>query len=300
MRDIAHALGRVVSTITYEITKNSAAGEYNPHKAQHKAYVRRHAASFRGKSVATYKELRSFVEKHLLAGQSPAGISGRIKNHEKFLPSISKDTIYRYLRSPYGIIVRLLLNKKKRPKLGAKRKDILERVFIDKRPKVIEKRGRVGDVEGDFIVSGRSGHGILLVVTCRKLRVSFLEVIHEISIDEVHRAFVKIKQRFPEMRSLTLDNDILFKMHKTLAELLKVKIYFCHPYHSWEKGGVENLNGFIRRYICKGSDLSRYNRTEIKLVEERCNARFLKCLDYFTPAEALARYRRKQKTAGKL
>lgn len=299
MRDIAHALGRVVSTITYEITKNSVGGEYDPRKAQHKSYVRRHEASFRGKSIATHKELRAFVEKYLLAGQSPAGISGRIKNHEKSLPTISKNTIYRYLRGPYGIIIRLRLNKKKRPKLGTKRRDIPERVFIDKRPKIIEKRGRVGDVEGDFIVSGRSGHGILLVVTCRKLRVSFLEVIHEISIDEVHRAFVKIKQRFPEMRSITLDNDILFKMHKTLAKLLKVKIYFCHPYHSWEKGGVENLNGFIRRYIPKGSDLSRYNKKEIKLIEERCNARFLKCLDYFTPAEALARYRQKQKNSHK-
>lgn len=295
MRDIAHAIGRVVSTISDEIKRNSTDGKYDPHKAQHKSYVRRHTASFRGKSIAAHKELRSFVEKHLLAGQMPAAISGRIKNHEKSLPRTSKDTIYRYLRSPYGIIIGLLLKKKKRPKLGAKRKDILERVFIDKRPKIIEKRGRVGDVEGDFIVSGRSGHGILLVVTCRKLRVSFLEVIHEVSIDEVHRAFVKIKQRFPEMKSLTLDNDILFKMHKTLAELLKVKIYFCHPYHSWEKGGVENLNGFIRRYIPKGSDLSRYNKKEIKLIEERCNARFLKCLNYFTPAEMLARYRQNKK-----
>lgn len=299
LRDIAHALDRSVSTMSEEIRNNSTDGKYDPNKAQHKSYVRRHFASFRGKSVVAFKELRSFVEKHLLAGQSPDAISGRIKHHEKSLPYVSKNTLYRYLRSPYGIIIGLKLKKKKRPKLGAKRKELLERTFIDKRPKIIEKRGRVGDVEGDFIVSGRSGHGILLVVTCRKLRVSFLEILHEISIDEVHRAFVKIKRRFPEMKSLTLDNDILFRMHKTLARLLKVKIYFCHPYHSWEKGGVENLNGFIRRYIPKSSDLSRYSKKEIKLIEKRCNARFLKCLNYFTPDEALARYRLKQKNSPK-
>lgn len=272
-------------------------GKYNPEKAQLKSYIRRHNASFRGKSVIASIELRSFVDKHLLDGQSPEAISGRIKNHEKYLPYVSKDTIYRYLRSPYGKIIGLKLKKKKRLKRSAKIKQLTDRVFIDKRPKIIEKRGRVGDAEGDFIVSGKSGKGILLVVACRKLRVVFLEKIHDVSIDEVHRAFLKIQKKFPEMQTLTLDNDILFKMHKTLSGLLGIKIYFCHPYHSWEKGGIENVNGFIRRYIPKGDDLSLYNKKEIALIENRCNERFMKCLKFNTPNEALAQYREKQKNS---
>lgn len=272
-------------------------GKYDSEKAQLKSYVKRHNASFRGKSVIASIELHSFVNKHLLAGQSPEAISGRIRNHEKHLPYVSKDTIYRYLRSPYGKIIGLQLKKKKRLKRGAKNKQLTERIFIDKRPKIIEKRARVGDAEGDFIVSGKSGKGILLVVTCRKLRMVFLEKIHDVSIDEVHRAFLKIKKKFPEMRSITLDNDILFRMHKTLAQLLEIKIYFCHPYHSWEKGGIENANGFIRRYIPKGSDLSRYSKKEIVLIEKRCNDRFMKCLKFYTPNELLLRYRDKQKNS---
>lgn len=284
-----------MSTISEEINKNSVRGIYNPKKAQHKAYVRRHRAGYRRKKIVFSKELRAFVEKHLLAGQSPAAISGRIKYHEKKLRSVSGNTIYRYLRSPYGRIIGLKLKKKKRPRKGVKKKTLNDRVFIDKRPKIIEKRKRVGDVEADFIVSCRLGRGILLVVVCRKLRMVFLELINNVSIDEVHQAFLRIQARFPEMKSLTLDNDILFNMHRALAALLKLKIYFCHPYHSWEKGGVENANKFIRKYIPKGSSFSRYSKAEIGLVEKKCNQRFLKCLKYSTPEEALNRHRQKQK-----
>lgn len=216
------------------------------------------------------------------------------------MPFVSDNTIYRYLHSPYGKAIKLKLDKKKRRGRGVKKKKLTDRIFIDKRPKIIEKRERVGDVEGDFIVSCKSGRGILLVVVCRKLRMVFLEIIYNVSIDEVHRAFLKIQERFPEIKSLTLDNDILFRMHKTLAELLGLKIYFCHPYHSWEKGGVENANKFIRKYIPKGSDFSRYSKTEIKLLEEKCNQRFMKCLDYATPKEALNIYRQKQKNNQKV
>ncbi|MFH0779357.1 MAG: IS30 family transposase [Parcubacteria group bacterium] len=297
LRDIGIVLKRSASTIFYEIQNNKVREKYDSEKAQLKAYVTRHNASFRGKSIIASIELRSFVDRHLLDGQSPEAISGRIKHHEKHLPYVSKDTIYRYLRSPYGKNIGLKLKKKKRPRRGAKIKPLADRVFIDKRPKIIEKRGRVGDAEGDFIVSCKSGKGILLTATCRKLRAVFLEKISDVSIDDVHCAFLKIQKRFAEMRSITLDNDILFKMHKTLSKLLGIKIYFCHPYHSWEKGGIENANGFIRRYIPKGSDLSRYSKKEIAKIEKRCNSRFMKCLKFYTPNELLFRYRVKQKNS---
>ena len=99
------------------------------------------------------------------------------------------------------------------------------------------------------------------------------------------------------MKSLTLDNDLLFQMHKTLEELLKVPIYFCHPYHSWEKGSVENRNKIIRQFIPKSSDLSRYDKKEIKAVEDYLNDRYLKCLKYATPKEKFKKHRaRKRKT----
>ena len=157
------------------------------------------------------------------------------------------------------------------------------------------KRSRVGDVEADFIVSGKGGKGYLLVLVERKIKITFIEQIIDISIDNVHIAFQNIQSRFPEMKTMTLDNDILFRMHNTLEILLNIPIYFCHPYHSWEKGTVENTNKYIRQYIPKGSDISRYSKGQIRLIEDKCNQRFMKCLDYKTPEEELNEYRLKNK-----
>ena len=230
-------------------------------------------------------------------GQSAEAIAGRIKYREKYLPYASKDTIYRYLKSPYGQLIGIKWKKKIRPKKSRKAAKLEDRVFIDKRPKIIGKRTRVGDLEADFIVSGRGGKGVLLVAICRGLRVVFLELILDVSVDEVHSAFGRIKKKFPEMRTLTLDNDILFRMHKALEKLLNVKIYFCHPYHSWEKGGVENVNMEVRKFIPKGSDLSEYDKEFIHAVEEHLNGRFMKCLKFATPEEKLNEFRKTKKTA---
>jgi len=98
------------------------------------------------------------------------------------------------------------------------------------------------------------------------------------------------------MRTITIDNDILLRRHKELAELLSIEIYFCNPYHSWEKGSVENANKYIRKSIPKGSNISKYSKKFILTVEEKLNRRFMKCLGFHSPAELLAEHR-KQKNA---
>ena len=101
------------------------------------------------------------------------------------------------------------------------------------------------------------------------------------------------------MRTLTIDNDLLFQMHKTLEKLLGVKIYFCHPYHSWEKGTVENRNKIIRKFISKGSNLLQYDNDEVEAVKDFLNDRYLKCLRYATPTERLKTYRAGKKRTKK-
>jgi len=296
LRQIATILQRKVSCISYEIKNNSTNGSYDPHKAQHKAYVKRLNASYRGKKIVANSALKKFVDQSLSDGQSAEGIAGRLKYHEKYLPYTSKDTIYRYMKSPHGKLIGIKWKKKIKPKKSRCATQLADRIFIDKRPKFIEKRTRIGDMEADFIVSGKNGKGIMLTTTCRRLRCSFLELITDVSIDEVHNAFIRIQKRFPEMKTLTLDNDILFRMHRTLEKILSVKIYFCHPYHSWEKGGIENTNMEIRKFIPKGSDLSKYDTETMKIIEQHLNGRFMKCLKYATPEERIMAYR-KQKTA---
>lgn len=277
------------TTIIYEIKNNSTKGKYDPEKANHKSYVKRHKSSFRSSKIIRNKDLREFIETKLCDNQSPEAISGRLKYQEKNLAYVSKNTIYDFLDSAYGKLIKKKRKKLKYRKKRTKVSKLKDRKFIDKRPKIVENRERVGDVEGDFIVSGKNGKGYLLVLIDRKTRYVFIEQILEVTIDNVHEKLLKIKKEFSEMKTLTLDNDILFRMHKTLEKILKIPIYFCHPYHSWEKGSVENINKYIRKYIPKGSDISKYDEEYIKAVQDKCNERFMKCLDYLSPAESLGK-----------
>jgi len=173
---------------------------------------------------------------------------------------------------------------------------LLDRVFIDKRPIYISARKRVGDMEVDFIVSGKGWSGILLVVVDRKIRMVSLELIIKVTIEAVHSAFQRIQVKYPEMKSITLDNDILFRKHKELSTILRILLYFCHPYHSWEKGAAENVNKYICRDIPKGRDLSKIEPSFIVSLEEKLNRRSMKCLDYRTPNETLLFYTKRKRT----
>lgn len=296
-KDIAVALQRSASAISDEIKLNSVKEKYDPKKAHHKAYVRRKYSKYQGMKIVQDKKLREFVDKNLYNDQSPRAIAGRLKKIEKHLSYASKDSIFRYVKSVYGRRIEAYRNKTKpkrqpRKTKGAKLKG---RTFIGKRPKIINARARVGDAEADFIVSGKTGKGILLVVACRKLRVAFIEQILNVNIQNVHRAFKRIKKRFPEIKTITTDNDLLLQRHKELERLLMVKIYFCDPYSSWQKGGVENVNKYIRKYIPKGSDISKYSQYIIKKIERKLNNRIMECLIFLTPYEILEKYRNRKK-----
>ncbi len=299
IRSIARQLGRSHSNILGEIKRNSVRGRYDPIKADHKAYVRRKYAKYQGMKIAENESLKKYVDDHLYDDQSPEAIAGRIAKHEKRLPSISKDSIRRYIKSIHGRRVEYhRIQQKRKRKRGRKRPKttkLQERTFIDKRPKYIQERRHVGDAEADFLLSCKTGKGIILSLADRKIRVGFLEQILRVTIVNVHKAFQKIKERLPELKSISIDNDLLLQKHKELERLLGVKIYFCHPYHSWEKGTIENTNKYIRREIPKGSDISRYSEQFIKKLEDKLNRRYMKVLDYKTPQEKLNEHRKRKK-----
>ena len=293
---------RSPNTIAEEIRRNKVKGRYLPLKAQHKAYVRRKYAKHQGKKIVDHPDLEQEIVSRLKDGQRPGNIAHRITKRERHLPAISKDAIYRWLASPYGAPTTtwLLVHRKKKRRCHRGRPRKLEgRNFIEKRPKIADARGRVGDVEFDFILSGKSGRGILLTVVDRKLRKTFIEKILPVTIPNVERAFLRIKKRYPELRTATTDNDLLLQHHKRLARLLGVKIYFCHPYHSWEKGSIEHVNGVIREDIPKGSDISRYSKRFIQKLEAKINRRPMECLRSFTPDEMLAQHRKRKRSIKK-
>lgn len=295
-RAIARVLGRSVCTISNELKRNEVARSYTPAKAHHKAYARRKEAKFQGMRIAQNKELEQFIHDHLLKQQSPAAIAGRLATGVDGLPFASRDTIERYIRSVHGRKLEYQLKvlkrtnkqrRKKRPPLQS----LGTRKGIDERPDVIQNRGRVGDLEADFIVSGKSGSGYLLTAADRKIRTGFIRRILPVTVSNMEQAFLSVKQVFPELASVTTDNDLLFQHHERLEQMLGVPIYFCDAYASWQKGTIENYNKHIRKYIPKGADISQYNDEYIQFVQGRLNSRFMSVIGYKTPAECLSEHR---------
>lgn len=286
-----------MSTISDELRRNLVRGRYDPAKAQHKAYVKRKYAKYQGMRIVGDGALQKEIEALLWDDQSPAAIAGWLSRRQKRLARVSRDTIYRYIKSPYGRRIEAYRLRKLRRK-GHKRTKVgrlKDRTFIDQRPASINERSRIGDSEGDFVVSGKNGKGMLLVIVDRKARTAFLERILRPTCSAVAEACKRIKKRYPEWKSMTTDNDILFQRHKELERALGIRIYFCHPYHSWEKGSVENVNKHIRKTIPKGSDISRHAKPFIRKLEAKLNRRIMECLTYRTPQEVLQRHRKRTK-----
>jgi len=224
-------------------------------------------------------------------------ISGRIKKHHRGVKNISGAVIRRFIASPYGR--RIEAHRDKLRKKYARRKprpsSMEGKRMINQRPKYINTRSRIGDCEGDFIVSSKNGTGMILNVIDRKSRAPFLEKIHPVSIRTMENGMCRIKKRFPEMKTLTLDNDLLFIHHKQLEKILNLKIYFCHKHSPWEKGSNENRNKLMRKYIPKRSDISKISRKFIQKLEEKLQRRIMKCLNHLMPKEILERHRKKKK-----
>ena len=261
---------------------------YEAEFADHVTYVMRRKNRAIGRKIALHSELNSFIEKHLLDDQSPEEISKRLKRVEKHLPYASASAIRRYIKSPYGRRIeahRAKVFKKKRRNRGLKPRIKDKRPIAD-RPSNINKRWGLGHMEGDFIVSGKSGKGIVLGLRDRKIRKNLLEKILPVSVSGVKRSLLRIKRRYPEMQSITFDNDLLLLEHKRLEQRLGIKIYFCDVHAPWQKPSIENLNKILRRYIPKGSDISKYSRRYIKKLEAKMNRKFMDCLGSLTPDEA--------------
>jgi transposase, IS30 family len=286
---IADKLERSKSNIWYEVKTNSTNGSYDAKKAHHKAYVKRRYSKIQNLKVAMDIDLREYVETQIKDDQSPVAISGRIKHIEKHLQPASPKSIYKFVYSEYGRQIEQHLyqnavKKKGGPKRGTNI-TIDGRTSIEQRPKSVVTREEFGHYEGDFIVSGKDGKGVLLVLVERKTRYPFLMYLEKRDTLTVNQAIEKLLGGLP-VKSLTLDNDISFQKHEVLSELLDATIYFCHPFASHEKGTVENRNKAVRRYVPKKSDLSKMPLSHFSMVEEKLRTRFMKCLRFKTPKEA--------------
>jgi len=291
VRAIARKIKRPRSSVSDEILRNTVHGEYRAKKAEMKTYQRYWKARHQHLKVAMHDGLRRFVEEKLKRFWSPEGIAGRITYVEKSLPSLGKDAVYAFIGSPYGGPLEQYLwyrGKKKKPHVP--RSNLTNRTFIDDRPKSVGLRRFFGDWEVDFIVSGKRGSGALLVLVERKSRYVIIVKLLDRKVATINFVLERLVGAQLHVRSITIDNDVCFRHHPQMSQILGAPIFFCHPYHSWEKGQVEKMNQMIRRFIPKGTNIAKVSEKKIAWVQDILNGRPYKCLGFYTPAEVAAEH----------
>lgn len=300
-KEIARILDVDKSTISREKKRNrkkirakggTRDGPYLASLAHHKAYVRRHDARYQGKKINENDALQAYIIEKLKAYWSPDVISGRMKKERKPFYA-SKTAIYEWLRTARGVqnckyLFSRRYYKKKRRNNKTKKALIPNRRGLTERPKGATNRTRYGHFEEDTVVSGKkTGSKVsLAVIYERKAKYACLRKIDTLSPVLHNRAITSMTSSFSKTLSITFDNGI----ENTKHELLNVPTFFCDPYSSWQKGGVENVNKAIRQFIQKGSDIANYSDDYIARIEKILNQRPRKSLKYLTPREVMEKH----------
>ncbi len=301
-KEIANILKVDKSTISREIQRNrrkirakggTLEGPYEASVAHHKAYLKRRYSKYQGKKIHENDELRKYIIIGLKRYWSPDEIAGRMKL-EKQPFYASKNTIYEWLYSAWGQKYKSYLylkrhSKKKNKKPKAAREMIPNKIGIAARPKGAQNRTRYGHFEGDTAVSGKKYHSktSLSVIYERKAKYIDAKKIKSLKPALFNESIEEMQKKLNKILSLTLDNGIENRYH---AEI-NIDTYFCDPYSSWQKGGVENANKMIRRFIPKGCDIAEYSDKEIAEVVRVLNNKPRKSLKYKTPYEVMIEHK---------
>jgi IS30 family transposase len=293
---IASALDRAPSTINRELRRNSRPtkvwrGGYEPVRAQQLAERRRRWDS-RFK-LARQPDLRNCVGKSLAMGHSPEQIAGRLAlEHGRVI--ISHESIYRFIyhRAAQKDCWHRLLPRRKRTRGRRGRSApivIKQRRSITDRPAEVEGRGTPGHWEADFMLFARCGQG-LLVLHERQTRFNIVKhPVHRkavLTARNIARPLSKLPQAI--RKTISFDNGNEFAEHHRLHKTLGIQTFFCDPHSPWQKGGVENSIGRLRRSLPRKTDLKFITSAALKQIVHRLNNTPRKCLDFKTPAEAFS------------
>ena len=278
IREIANFLGRSPNTISREVNKNTVCGVYTAIKANQKAYQRRWRAKRQCLKVAMDSFLVQFVEAKLELKWTPKSISGYLK--EELSISCSAKAIYKYIEHR-GLEYQLFWrwNKKKGGPKRQKHKGVPDnRKYIEERP----VQNVLGHYELDFIVSKQSAF-VLLVATDRLTKQSYVQKLPNRKRSTISQAFSDMF-RGVTVKSITTDNDIAFRHWSELEDIIQAPIYFCHPYHSWEKGLVENTNRWIRCFVPKRRDIASVTQEDLDEIHAFLNDRPREVIGFRIPS----------------
>src|ERR1700722_20350595 len=292
-RQIAAAMDRSASTICRELKRNGGAQiGYRPAYAQNQAWARR----WRGSRLARQPELREPVLQRLAQGHSPQQVAGRLRV-EQGRGVLSAESIYRFIyaqiRRTNDTDWRNYLPRRKykrgyrRPARDRSPMQLIPlRVPLAQRPAEVLQRSEGGHWEADLMLFSQPGR-VLLVAQERASRLLLIRRQHSKAatpiIHELQRNFAPLPQ--PLRQTVTFDNGAEFSHHQQLHTHLHMQTYFCDAHAPWQKGGIENSIGRLRRLLIRKIHPSRLTQANIDALAHRHNHTPRKCLGYQTPAE---------------
>jgi len=293
--DVAKALGRTEGTISRELQRNrhEQLDEYLPDTAQRKAN-KRQALGRKQRYLDRFPRLKIYVLDRLRAGWTPDLIAGTLRSRGR--RSLTKESIYQFIYSAEGRKLNLRQYLPRTHRIRHKRNGrkhnkgfIPHRVDIARRPKRIEARRQFGHWEGDSV--SYRGHAQRLATQVE--RKSRLLVVLRPQTNQARERASLINHRFSSLptgarRTITFDNGLEFADHQRVTATIGTKVYFAQPYASWQRGSNEHINGLLRRYLPRTTDLDRVTDKELHAIVNQINNRPRKILDYRTPKEVFS------------
>lgn len=280
-------------------------GYYRANSAQCRARVRRRKALQRRPRKLADPVLRQYVQEHLEEHWSPEQIAGRLRREHPGCrwAQISYETLYAWIwqRKRQGDQWHLYLRQGRRKRhrrsrgKADRRGKIPNRTWIDERPAAVAAKQELGHWESDTLV-GKERRGAVISHVERVSQYTVLARLPERNWQRFNAASQEAFARHGRqlalllpLKTTTVDNGQEFRGHEQLSGALGLKVYFAHPYHPWERGLGEQVNGLIRQYLPKGSDLKSVDEQQLQRIEEGLNNRPRKTLNYLTPREVLCK-----------
>lgn len=293
-REIARRLKRDHSIIVREINRNlDGRKHYNADSAQKRAEQK--AKKTNKRKLEKIPRLKDYVKEKIKKDWSPEQIAGRLKHQpppELKGQKVSHEAIYQYIYEGGGryenLFKHLRRGRPKRQKRWARKKR--KKIIIPDRISIHERlilKDEIGHWESDTVICSKQ-KSALSVQYEKSIQLTRLHKLANKSAAETEQALIKTVESVDNelSKTMTFDNGTEGALHASLGKIFGIKTYFCDPYCSWQKGGVENMNGLIRQYLPRSARLDDLSDNEIFLIQEKLNNRPRKGLNFLSPNEA--------------
>ena len=311
-RAVAERLGRSPSTICRELARNRdpGTGQYVPERADRLAWERQKRP--RPSKLSRRPALRQEVQQLLDRRYSPQQISGRLKvlHPDDETMRISHESIYQGIYVyPRGELKRELqaslrsgrgARQRRGSRRGSGRGKIVDAVPIGARPAEVQGRLVPGHHEGDLIMGSRASSSAVGTIVERMTGyLTLVHLPHGHTADAVADALITRLAALPSWfaSTLTWDNGTEMARHARITEQTGIQVYFADPHAPWQRGSNENMNGLLREYLPKGTDLSGYTAAQLQAIQDELNDRPRKRFGFRTPREQVAKLLENQSVA---